>query len=99
MKSQCQCPKWYEVISAERLSVLLQKYLEHPEYGKDFTILQPCFMCKNDDRIETYSTDEFNVKELFGELPHPETLNYHFVGCNDGNESVERGIGLADTRR
>ena len=80
MKSQCQCPKWYEVISARELCMLLQKYLEHPEYGERFSIHQPCFMCQNDDRIETYSTDEFNPRELFGKLPHPETLNLYFVG-------------------
>ena len=86
MKSQCQCPKWYEVISAQQLSLLLQKYLDHPEYGERFSIHQPCFMCQNDDRIETYSTDEFNPRELFGKLPHPETLNLYFVGSFDSNE-------------
>ena len=80
MVSQCQCPKWYEVISAQKLSVLLQKYLEHPEYGKDFTIHQPCFMCQNDGRIEIYATDEFSAKELFVKLSHPDTLSYDFVG-------------------
>lgn len=98
MNSQCRCTKWYEVVSAQELLVLLQKYLEHPEYGKNFTIQQPCFMCKNDDRTETYSTDEFNANELFGKLPHPETLNYYFVGCYDGSESVMHGIGLGDTQ-
>ncbi len=44
-------------------------------------------MCQNDDRIpeNPYAIDEFNAKELFGELPHPETLNLYFVGTNDGN--------------
>ena len=63
MTSQCACPKWYEVISAQELSVLLQKYLEHPEYSKGFTIHQPCFMSQNDGRIECYGTDEFNATE------------------------------------
>ena len=62
-QSQCACPKWYEVISAQELSVLLQKYLELPEYSKGFTIHQPCFMCQNNDRIEAYSMDEFNATE------------------------------------
>ena len=44
-------------------------------------------MCQNDDRIpeNSYAIDEFNAKELFGELPQPETLNLYFVGNYDGN--------------
>ena len=99
MTSQCNCPKWYEVISAHQLLVLLQKYLEHPKYGKDFKIHQPCFMCQNDDRIECYGTDEFNATELFSKLPHPETLNYYFVGCRDGSESIIQCVGLHDNRK
>ena len=56
-------------------------------------------MCQNDDRIECYGTDDFNAAELFSKLPHLETLNYCFVGCQDGRESVMRGVALHDCRR
>ena len=93
VETRCPCPKWYEVISAEQLSILLQKYLTHPTYGANFKIDQPCFMCQNDDRIEGYATDEFNATEMFGRLPHPETLNYYFVGHRDRPQDRREGAG------
>ena len=99
MTSQCNCPKWYEVISAHQLLVLLQKYLEHPKYGKDFKIHQPCFMCQNDDRIECYGTDEFNATELFSKLPHPETLNYYFLAAETAVKVSYGALGYTTTGR
>jgi hypothetical protein len=42
-------------------------------------------MCRNEDRIpeNKCAVNEFTAKELFGDLPHPETLNLYFVGCFD----------------
>ena len=85
MQSQCSCPKWTDVLDLDAVFTLIDKYEAHPVYGKGFNIYQPCFMCQNDDRIpeNMYAVDEFKVKELFGDLPHPSTLNLHFVGCLD----------------
>ena len=85
MQSQCSCPKWYDVLDQDAVFALIDKYDAHPVYSKGFSIYQPCFMCQNDDRIpeNTYAVDEFSATELFEDLPHPETLNLHFVGCFD----------------
>ena len=82
MQSQCSCPKWYDVLDLDAVFALIDKYEAHPVYGKGFNIYQPCFMCQNDDRIpeNRHAVDEFSAQELFGDLPHPETLNLYFVG-------------------
>ena len=87
MQSQCSCPKWYDMLDLDTVFALIDKYEAHPVYSKGFSVYHPCFMCQNDDRIpaNTYADDEFSAKELFGDLPHPETLNLHFVGNCDGN--------------
>lgn len=85
MQSQCSCPKWYDVLDDDYLHYLIDQYMNHPVHDKGFTIYQTCFMCKNYDRIteNLYAVDEFTAQELFDELPHPDTLNLHFVGCID----------------
>ena len=85
MQSQCSCPKWYDVLDQDVVFVLIDKYQAHPVYGKNFSIYQPCFMCQNENRIpeNKFAVDEFSAHELFGDLPHLETLNLHFVGCFD----------------
>ena len=83
MPPRCFCPKWFDVFSLDAVYTLIYKYVTHPEYGAMFSIHQPCFMCRNDDRTEGYATDEFRPNELFATPPHPETLNYFFVGCKD----------------
>ena len=87
MQSQCSCPKWYDVLNLEAVFALIDKYEAHPVYGKGFNIYQPCFVCQNDDRIpeNRYAVDEFNAKELFGDVPQPSTLNLYFVGNYDDN--------------
>ena len=87
MQSQCSCPKWYDVLDLEAVFALIDQYVAHPDYSKGFSIYQPCFMCQNDDRIPEnhFAVDEFSVRELFGDLPHPSTLNLYFVGHYDGN--------------
>ena len=87
MQSQCNCPKWFDRLNLDAVYTLIYRYETHPVYGKGFSIHQPCFMCQNDDRIpeNPHAIDEFNAEELFGELPHPETLNLYFVGNYDGN--------------
>ena len=83
MQSHCPCPKWFDVLSLDQVYTVMYKYLTQPEYGRGFSIHQPCFMCRNEDRTESYATDEFTARELFGNLPHPETLNHYFVGHKD----------------
>ena len=85
MQSQCSCPKWYDVLDQDVVFALIDKYLAHPLYGKGFHIYQPCFLCQNDDRIpeNRHAVDESSAKELFGDLPHPETLILYLVGCFD----------------
>ena len=87
MQSQCSCPKWYDVLNLDAVFALIDQYEAHPIYSKGFSIYQPCFMCDNDDRIpeNLYAVDEFSAVELFGDLPHPSTLNLYFVGHYDGN--------------
>ena len=82
MQSRCCCRKWYDVLNLDAVYTVIYRYVTHPHYGNRFSIHQPCFMCQNDDRIpeNSYAIDEFNAKELFGELPQPETLNLYFVG-------------------
>ena len=82
MQAQCSCPKWYDVLDLDAVFHLIDRYENHPVYGKGFNIYQPCFMCQNDDRIpaNSFAVDEFTFEELFGELPHPSTLNLYFVG-------------------
>ena len=85
MQPQCSCPKWYHVLDLDVVFALIDKYEAHPVYSKGFNIYQSCFMCHSDDRMpeNAYAIDEFSAKELFGDLPHPGTLNLHFVGCLD----------------
>ena len=100
-KNLCQCPKWHEVVSAEFLRDILTEYLNPPEYGKDFSIHQHCFMCANDDRTESYTIDdlitpESGPEELFGDLPHPNMLNDLFVGSRDGTLTIPSRFSNTD---
>lgn len=83
MRLHCSCPKWFNKLDLDGIYTLIYKYITHPKYGMAFSIHQPCFMCRNEDRIEDWSVNEFRYSELFDPLPHPETLNLYFVGSRD----------------
>ena len=84
-RNRCKCLKWYENVDFDILYRVIYRYETHPVYGNNFSIHQPCFMCKNDRWIHGghYALDSFTANDLFGDVPHPQTLNLEFVGCFD----------------
>ena len=76
---ECECDKWYHALDLRDVHVLIDKYNAHPVVSKVFTIRQPCFLCRSEDRMpwSSFAVDGFSFEELFGDLPHPGTLNLY----------------------
>ena len=88
---ECECEKWYHVPALRDTHDLIDKYDSQPVLNKAFaTIHQPCFKCRNEDRItdSTYAIDEFSYDEMFGNPPHSETLNLYFVGHFNSDQTT-----------